>query len=481
MQEHASGATPTQGASPGRAFAVVAVAVFLATLDMFVVNLAFPAIRAGFSGASVSDVSWVLNVYAIVFAALLVPAGKLGDILGRRRIFVVGLAAFAAGSALCAAAPSLAFLVGARVVQAVGAAAVTPNSLGLVLPVFPTHKRPLAISGWAAIGAVGAASGPPLGGILTQISWHWIFIVNVPLALVAAVAALRVLVEIRDPSRPALPDGVGTVLLIGAIGLLTLALVRGSSWGWDGRVIGCLAAAVAFTAAFVIRSARHPAPVLELSILRVPAFALASASAALFFAAFAAMLLSNVLFLTEVWHESVLDAGLLLTPGPLAAAAFAPLSGRLAARIGVGMVGAIGAVLFVLGCVWWIWQVGAQRDYAIDLLPGMLVGGSGVGLVLPAFTIAATATLPPARLATGIGAQTMFRQIGATLGVAGFVAILGVPGRGEALGAFDRTRVFMCASAGVAAIALALIRPAEARRAPEAPAAVPAPADAAAG
>jgi EmrB/QacA subfamily drug resistance transporter len=451
--------------SPGKAFAVVAVAVFLATLDVFIVNIAFPAISAAFPGSSVSDVSWVLNVYAIAFAALLVPAGKLGDILGRRRVFVTGLLLFGAGSALCAAAPSLGFLIAARAVQAVGAAAVTPTSLGLVLPIFPPQRRPLVISGWAAIGAVGAASGPALGGALTEISWHWIFIVNVPLALIASVAAVRLVAEIRDPDRQPLPDWVGTVLLIGAIGLLTLALVQGPTWDWDARVIACLAGAAALGALFVLRSAHHPAPVLELSILRVRAFALSSLSAALFFAAFAAMLLSNVLFLTDVWHYTAIKAGLLMTPGPLAAAAFAPLSGRLAARIGVGKVGALGAVLFVLGCLWWIWQIGAQPGYATEALPGMLVGGSGVGLVLPAFTIAATSTLPPTRLATGIGAQTMFRQIGATLGVAAFVAILGTPGPGNVLDAFDNTRWFMSASAVAAALALLLIHPAAPRRA----------------
>jgi hypothetical protein len=269
---------------------------------------------------------------------------------------------------------------------------------------------------------------------------------------------MRVLAEIRDPARPPLPDALGTGLLIAAIGLLTLALVKGADWNWDARILGSLAASLLLGGAFVARSSRHPAPVLELSILRVRAFALASASAALFFAAFAAMLLSNVIFLTEVWHYSALEAGLALTPGPLAAAAFAPVSGRLTARLGPGPVGATGALAFALGSVWWIWQIGLSPDYASEFLPGMIVGGTGVGLVLPAFSVAATATLAPERLATGIGAQTMFRQLGATLGVAAFVAILGTPAPGQVLGAFSDTRVFMVASAAIAALALTFIR-----------------------
>jgi len=216
--------------SSSKVFAVLGLAVFLATLDSFIVNIAVPSIQRGFAGTSV--------------AGLLVPAGKLGDILGRRRVFAFGLATFGLGSALCAAAPSLGFLIGARVLQGVGAAAVTPTSLGLLLPSIPAARRPGAIGAWAAIGAVGAASGPPLGGLLTTgLGWHWIFIVNVPLALIALFASFRVLPEIRDPAKPPLPDALGTIILIGAVALATLGVVQGPRWGWDARVIGCSTAA----------------------------------------------------------------------------------------------------------------------------------------------------------------------------------------------------------------------------------------------
>jgi EmrB/QacA subfamily drug resistance transporter len=445
--------------SPAKVFSVLALAVFLATLDMFIVNVAVPAIQRGFHGTGVEGVSWVLNAYAIVFAALLVPAGKLGDVIGRRRVFMSGLAAFGLGSALCAVAPSLEFLIGARALQGAGAAAVTPTSLGLLLPTVSKSARPAAIGAWAGIGAVGAAAGPPLGGLLTELSWHWIFIVNVPLTLIALVASFRVLPEVRDPARPPLPDLVGTVLLIASVALATLGLVKGSAWNWDGRVIACIGAALALAAAFVARSRRHPSPVLELSILRRPAFALASLSAALFFASFSVMLLGNVLFLTGVWHYSVLRAGLALTPGPIAAAAVAPFAGRLAARVGPGPVGGAGALLFAIGTVLWLTFVGVQPDYFSHFLPSMLIGGVGVGLALPAFTIAATRVLPPQLLATGIGAQIMFRQIGGTLGVAAFVAILGTPTASDVMTGYDATRWFMLATTLTAGLALMFIRP----------------------
>jgi EmrB/QacA subfamily drug resistance transporter len=454
--------------SPGLIFAILAVGVFLASLDLFIVNIALPAIERGFAGSSVASVSWVLNGYTIIYAALLVPAGKIGDVIGRRRVFAFGLVAFAIGSALCAAAPTLTFLVGARVLQGVGAAAVTPTSLGLMLPVIPPAKRPAAIGGWAALGAVGAAAGPPLGGLLTDISWHWIFILNVPLAFAALFALLRFVPEIRDPAKPSLPDGLGTAILMAAVSLATLGLVKGSDWSWDGRVMGCFVGAAVLAVLFVYRSSRHPSPVLELSIVRVPAFALATLSATLFFAAFSVMLIGNVLFLTGVWHYSVLQGGLALTPGPVAAAATAPFAGRLAARVGPGVVGALGGLLFAGASLIFIEFIGVGRAYDTIFLPSMIIGGIGVGLALPSFTIAATRTLAPQLLATGIGAQSMFRQIGGALGVAAFVAILGTPSADAILGRFDDTRWFMAAAAIIASAALLLVkRPA--------PAAVPAP------
>ena len=454
----ASFTAPSGAGSPGTVFAVLALAVFISTLDVFIVNIAVPSIQHGFHGSSVADVSWVLNAYAIVFAALLVPAGKLGDVIGRRRVFAAGLIAFGVGSALCAASPNLGLLIAARAVQGAGAAAVTPTSLGLMLPSIPPQRRAAAIGAWAALGAVGAASGPPLGGILTQLSWHWIFIVNVPLAAIALIGTYRVLPEIRDPAHPPLPDWLGTVVLVASLSVATLGLVQGSSWHWDARVIGCFVAALLLAAAFVARSARHRAPVLELGIVRVRAFALSSVSAALFYAAFSAMLLGNVLFLTGVWHYSVLRAGLALTPGPIAAAAFAPFAGKLAHRIGAGLVGGAGALLFGVSSILWVALIGLDPTYWTRFFPAMLIGGCGVGLALPAFTISATATLPPHQLATGIGAQTMFRQIGATLGVAGFIAILGTPTAATVIGAYNHTRWFMIGSAATAALTLAAIR-----------------------
>jgi EmrB/QacA subfamily drug resistance transporter len=461
---------PPRATSPWSAFGVLAIGVFLSVLDLFIVSIAFPAIEHNFPSASLSSLSWILSAYAIVYAAVLVPAGKLADIVGRKRVFLAGLLVFLTGSALCAAAPSVGFLIGARVLQAVGGAALIPTSLGLILPLFPAEKRPTAIGLWAALAGVSAAAGPPIGGLLVEASWRWIFLINLPLGLYALVRIAQTIPEVRDPERGRFPDLLGSLLLMLAIGSLTLGLVKGPDWSWDGRSLVLFAASAVLLALFTFRSARHPAPVVELPLLRPPPFALSSLSALLFFAAFAVLLLGNVLFLTNVWHYSVTKAGFAFLPGPLTAALVAGVSGRLGERFGSARFGAAGGILFSLSSLWFLGRLGDQPHYLSEYFPGMLVGGIGVGLVLPALTTLATGTLPPARLATGIGVQTTFRQIGAALGLAAFVAIAG-GSRLATKGDFDGSWLFMAiASAGAGLVLTPLFRTLPAPVAVEGPA-----------
>jgi EmrB/QacA subfamily drug resistance transporter len=448
------GALPEAAAAPGKVLAVVGLAVFLSVLDLFIVNIAFPDLRRDFGG-SLAGLSWVLTAYAICFAAVLVPAGRLGDLYGRRKLFVIGLGLFTLGSALCALASSVEALVAARIVQGVGAAALTPNSLGLVLPLFPLSKRSSVIGAWAAIGAVGASLAPPLGGILVEVSWRLIFVVNVPLGLLAIVLALRLAPEVKDERAHRLPDLFGALLLMGAVGLLTLGLAEGSSWDWDERVLAAFAGAAVLLVAFVARSRRHAAPVVPLPLVKVPAFALAGLSTLLFSAGFAGLLFGNVLFLTEVWHYSVLKAGFAFAPGPILAATTAAISGRLADGRRPAAFGAVGGLVFAAGCVWFITQVGATPDYLGEILPGQILTGTGVGLLLPSFTATAAATLKPDELSTGIGVQTMCRQIGAALGLAAWVAIVGTPAPEDVLDAFAHGWAFMATTAVLAGLALA--------------------------
>ena len=440
-----------------RVLVIVSVATFVASLDLFIVNIAFPSIKHEFSGTSDATLSWVLSAYAIVMAALLVPAGRLADLLGRKRWFMGGLVTFVAASALCAAAPGPAWLIAARVLQAAGGAILMPTSLAILLAEFPAQQRALAVAVWSATGAVAAAAGPPIGGLLVQASWRWVFLVNLPIGLVTALFATRVLRESRDPDGKRFPDLAGAALLVIASSALMLAIVQGQSWGWtSARVLGLLVASALLTAAFLYQSVRHGAPVLELGLFRSRAFSAANIASTLFFSAFGAMLLSNVLFLTRVWHEDILTAGLQISPGPIMAAAFAVPGSILAGRYGQRAVAATGALLFASGGVWWLTHVGLEPHYATELLPGMLLGGAGVGFVIPTLASAVAAALPPARFATGSAIYGMTRQFGIALGVAILIAVLGTPQR-QILDSFRSGWEVMAGIAFASAIAAAAI------------------------
>jgi EmrB/QacA subfamily drug resistance transporter len=434
---------------------VVSVAVFMVSLDLFIVNVAFPDISRDFGGADVASVSWVLNAYAIVVAALMVPAGRMADRLGRRRVFLIGLLAFVAGSALCAAAPSVETLVGARVIQALGAALLLPTSLALLLPEFPISERAAAIGIWAAVGGVAAAAGPPIGGLLVQASWRLVFLVNVPVGLVAFVVAARLLRESRDATQER-PDLLGAALLTLAVGVLALGLVKAPSWGWgDARTVGALAAAGVGLAAFWKRCHAHPSPVVDPAMVEVRSFAVAGLASILFSAAFAAMLLGNVLFMTGVWGDSILRAGFSLSAGPVIAATFASQAGRFSARWSQRTLATTGIALFALGSAWWVWRVGPTPNYAAEMLPGLLITGVGVGLALPSLASAAAASLPPARFATGSAVFTMSRQLGFVLGVSIFVAVLGTVDVADPVSSYDGGWLFMVIAAGLGALAAA--------------------------
>jgi EmrB/QacA subfamily drug resistance transporter len=408
---------------------IVCAGVFMSSLDLFIVNIAFPAIGKHFGGASLGSLSWILSGYAIVFAALLVPAGRWSDAFGRKRAFLLGLAIFVTASTACALAPSVDALIAARVLQAAGGALMLPTSLGLMLSEFASHERHVAIGVWAATGGIAAAAGPPLGGLLVQADWRWVFLVNVPLGLTALAFGVRTLVERREPDA-ARPDVLAAGAVIVAIGSLVVGIVKGQEWGWASpRILALLAASAVLLAAIWWRCKRHPVPIVEPAMMRVRSFRLAVGASVLFFAGFGAMLLAGVLFLTSVWHEQVLSAGLMLFPGPAMATAFSVPSARLGARLGYRVPGVLGAVLFAAGSVWFILRTGNRPAYLAEYLPGSIVGGAGVGLIIPTLTGAGASSLAPERFATGAAILTMGRQIGAALGVAILVAVLGTDTR----------------------------------------------------
>jgi EmrB/QacA subfamily drug resistance transporter len=443
----------------------LSLAVFMSSLDLFIVNLAFPYIGREYPGTSLGTLSWVLNGYAIVFAAVLVPAGRWADRVGRRRVFVAGLVTFCAGSLLCGLAPGVPELIAARVIQAVGAGLMVPASLSLVLACFPAAMRAQAIGTWSAVAAMGAALGPVIGGSLVQASWRWVFWINLPVGLAAVILATRVVPESKDERAQGRPDVAGAGLLALAVGLLALALVEAPGWGWgSASFIGLLLASVACGALIVARSRRHHSPVIELGLLRSRTFSGAFGASILYYAGFGAFVLNSVEFLTGVWHYSAVQAGLAIAPGPLMVFPFARfVAPRLAARInGPGRVAAIGCGFNVAGQVYWLTQIQAHSAYLTHLLPAQLIGGAGVGLAIPSLIGAGSASLTPARFGTGSGILNMARQIGTVLGVAGLIAILSHPAAGDLLSGYRHgvsLVIAFMAGAGVVCAGLLSARP----------------------
>jgi NTE family protein len=410
--------------------AVLAVAVLgssMAFVDASSVNIAIPNIAERFSGSGLSNVSWVLNAYSIVFAAFLVGGGQLADLLGRRRVFCFSLFAFTFASGLCALAPSLNALIAARVIEAGAGAVLVPSSLAIVLEAHDAHERVHAVALWSAVAALAAGVGPPLGALLiTASSWRLVFVINIPLGLLAFVFARRVLVESRAPGKRSVPDLLGGLVLALAIGSLVLAVVKGQEWGWDnGRVIGAFVAAIAFAAYFALRATRERTPVVDPSLLRERDFVLSNAATVLIATGFFAYTLCNVLFLTGVWHYSILDAGLALTPEPLVAMALAAPTIRLVRRLDHRAVLVLGALVWTGGMAYFAFRLGSKPDFLGGWLPGMAILGVGAGLMFPTLSGVAVGSVPGPRFAVATSLNSVATQIGSALGVAILIAIAG--------------------------------------------------------
>ncbi|MFD5807042.1 MFS transporter [Rhodococcus aetherivorans] len=436
----------------GPLLAVLSGAPFVASLDLFVLNVALGDIGTSYPGSSLGELSWVLSGYAIVYAALLVPLGRWADRIGRRRGFLAGLGLFTVASAACALSPSLWVLVICRLFQAVGAAALTPASLGLLVSAVPEARRAGAVRVWAATGAAAAAFGPVVGGLLVEVSWRWAFLINVPIGILLLAVARRVVPDIRPVDSGTRLDLAGAALLTLGIGALALGLVQGAEWGWaDVRILAAFVVAAGALLLFAHVNARHPAPLIEPSLLAVRSFSWSNVTALIFSATFAAGLLANVLWVQQVWGYSALRTGLAVAPGPLMVPLFAAVGQVLARRFTPGAIAAAGCVLWGAGAGLVLATVGPEPEYATALLPGWLIGGVGVGLALPTILSAATAQLPPARTATGSAIVTMSRQLGTVLGISVLVAILGAGD--DAVSAFRFSWWTIAAVAVVAALA----------------------------
>jgi EmrB/QacA subfamily drug resistance transporter len=474
MSELTAVAPPATAGTPDRipwpVFAVTVTGAFMVALDLSIVNVAFPSLSESFPDASPATLSWVLSAYSVVFGALLLGAGRIADRSGRRRWFQRGLAVFTIGSLLCGVAWEPWILIAGRVVQATGAALLMPTSLALLLAATPAAARAPAVAMWGGITALAVATGPSLGSVLIDAGgWRWAFFINLPVAAVAAVLARRSLRESAVGGPP--PDVAGIAMITVAVAALALGITQGSEgWGWaDPRTLTAFAIAAVLGPTTYRRARVHPSPAIDLRLFENRTVALANAATLFYGIGFFAMLLGNVLFLTGVWGYSTLAAGLAITPGPLVVAGLSRSTGRLAQRVGYRPVLIAGAAFFGAGQLLLITLVGTEPSYLAAWLVPSLLTAVGVALSFPVLSAAAVAGLPPERFAAGGALNQTARQIGAVLGVAALVAIVGTPASPEQ--ALERFQ-WAWAMGVAASVASGLISAGQRRPAP----AVPAPA-----
>lgn len=434
--------TPADTASPWPVFWVASMAVFLVSMDGTMLFAAFSALRAGFPQATAADLSWVLNAYTVVYAAMLIPAGGLADRHGRKKVFLLGVALFVAASVACGLAVSVEWLVAARALQALGAALLTPASLSLVLAAFPATKRAVAVSLWGAVGGLAAAVGPSLGAfVIASLGWQWAFYLNVPLGLFAIWRGATLLKEAKQPARGRPLDLVGMGLLIVGIGALALSIVQAESPDWPRHeLLGTTGIGLVSLIGFVAWARTVSTPLLDLRLFRNTTYRYVNLATLSFGIAFAMMFFAFFFYMNAIWHYPLPLAGLAMAPGPLLVVPVAALSGRLASRHGHRPLLVGGSLIYAVSALWFLLVPGTEPAYLTHWLPGMLLSGVGVGMVLPSLSGAAVSHLPSDQYAVGGAVNQAIRQIGSVMGVALTVLLLGAAG----LQRTDFNAVYLC-------------------------------------
>jgi EmrB/QacA subfamily drug resistance transporter len=440
--------------NPWVVFAIASAAVFLVSVDATIAVAAFPALRTSFADTSPATLSWVLNAYTILYAALLVPAGRLVDLHGAKRLFLFGVALFTLASAACGMAPGTGTLIAARIVQAVGGAVLTPASLALILGAFPADKRSAIVGLWSAAGALGAAVGPGAGAILIELAtWRAAFLVNLPFgALILWFAAARLPVLKGADAGEGL-DIPGIALIASGVAALTYGVVQIEEAGFAPWVWGPALAGIGLLLTYSAWARGRKGAAIDMSLFADRTYTLVTVASFVFGIAFSMMFLSSFLFLLGIWGYSQGLTGLAVTPGPLVVIAVAIVSGRLVARVGHRAILVAGGVLYAAAQGWVAMQVTETPAYLTLWFPMQIVGGTAVGLLLVGLSGAAVAGLPPARFGVGGAVNNAVRQLGGVFGTALAVVLVGQAGVG--IEAF-RTAFLCLAVIGLATAVLCL-------------------------
>jgi EmrB/QacA subfamily drug resistance transporter len=403
--------------------AAVAFGLFMIMLDNTIVNVALPSIQRSLH-MSISSLEWIVTAYALTFAALLITGGKLGDLYGRRKMFIAGLVVFTLASLACGLAPNAGFLIGARAVQGVGAALMNPATLSIITATFPPKERGQAIGIWAGVSALALAIGPLLGGLIVDnINWHWIFYVNVPVGVVGIVVSRWVIAESRDTSHEQSIDLPGLATSGGSLLALSYALIEGNKHGWGSpEIIGLFAGAAVLLAVFIWLELRQRLPMLDLALFRIGSFAGANIVAMLVSLGMFGVFFFISLYVQNVLGYSPTKAGAIFLPMTILIILIAPIAGKLSDRVGSRWL--MGAGMSILGVSLLLYQrIGLHTGFW-SLLPQLVLGGVGMALTMSPMTSAAMGSVPVDKAGVGSGVLNSFRQVGGSLGIALMGAIL---------------------------------------------------------
>jgi len=407
------------------ALGVSTLVTFLVVIDISAVNVAFPSIEEDLE-TDRATLSWIISGYNITVGALLLAAGRLADSVGRKKVFLPGVALFMIGSLLCGLVGSVEMLIAARVVQGIGGAVVAASSFAVMLPEFPPARRSTAIGFAGATGALGAVVGPALGSVLIEaFNWRAIFLINVPLSLLVLLVAPRFLRESKDPNATGRIDGLGVVIGTLAVGFVMFGIVQSEQWGLgDPRVWAFVIVGLLMFPVLIRRSRVHPEPLLDLDLFAFRSFASAGAGVIFYGFAFTSGALVNSIVLQDLWQQDLAVVGLAFVPGPLLAAFISPLTGSAADRIGHRWVLAAGCLLCAIGYGALILFLGEEPAVWTRFVPLTLISGVGIGLTVATWSSAGLSDIPPAKFGVAGATVNTIRQASYALGISVTITLL---------------------------------------------------------
>jgi EmrB/QacA subfamily drug resistance transporter len=434
---------------------------FFVIFDSTVLNVAFPSIERSFPSVDRTTLAWALTSYSIGTASLLLLAGRIADLFGRKRVFLTGISVFALASLAAGLARSVPLLIAARSVQSIGGALMIPTSIALALPEFPPQRRSLAVGVWGSIAALAGGLGPPIGAAVIELGgWRWIFFINVPVVALVVVLGRKVLRESVGQSSGVRIDIVSIPLGTVALAALTLGVLKGERWGWTSPgILGCFAVTGVFLTIVVLRSKRHPEPLIDLSLFRHRRFNSASISTFLFNLPVAGFWFTAPLFMQTVWHWSVLKSGVAIMPTPIVLFFAATFAGRVSDRGWMKPIIGFGMTFVTLAVFGFFIFLGENSHYWTHYFPFAIVYGIALGLSWSTLTGAALVGIDHQKFGVANGTNLTFRTIGGTMGVAMVIAVSGAAGVAGSAAAFHRVFFALFATFALATLVFGLAYP----------------------